>query len=186
MTVANVVAAALASIVLAFAPVTQATETDPATQPRPDEPRRRAVVAAPDVELQALDDTLSFDEARFTRPGDAARRTAPQNGLRSAAEAELDAVAGATMADGAVAEAPAWDDGLTGDVPAAEAELHALLALPADERATSEDRAARAHADPFASDARSPRLAHPGGAVDPGPGSGTKVRQAEACSGAQC
>jgi hypothetical protein len=128
------------AVVLAFAPATQATAAQPATQPRADAPQRHTVISAPDVELQALSDTLNFDERLFTRRDDTVHAVAPHDGPRSAAEAELDALTGAVAenaARGVFNGAPAWNDGFGGHVPAAEAELHALLASPAEQGAAS-------------------------------------------------
>jgi len=118
-------------LVLMVGPTMRARAAEAA--PLPSELHQRAaVVDAPTVELKALDDTLNFDQHLFARPNDAADVLMPSDGARSSAEAELDALTAATLAEnaahGATAYAPTWDNGVGGDVPAAEAELHALLA----------------------------------------------------------
>ena len=157
-------------VVLAFAPAARAKAAEAATQPGIDAPQHEAVVAAPEAELDAVGDTLKFDERRFARPDDTASAVLPQDGPRSAAEAELDGLTAATMAEnavhGPVVAAPVWGDDIASDVPAAEAELHALLASPAEQQRANSRSTTRA-ADVLASDAHDDSGLSPGGAFDP-------------------
>jgi hypothetical protein len=147
--------------VLMLGPAVRTSAAVPAEPSTSDAEQRAAVVQAPDVELEAIDDTLRYDQHRFAPPNDTGGALTPADGARtarSAAEAELDALTAATLAEnaahGAASLAFARDNGLGGDVPAAEAELHALLAWQDAEhsarstRATPQTDAVSRHAPP--------------------------------------
>ena len=122
-------------LVMMLAPFARASAAEPSAPSMPDVTERGAVVQAPDVELEALDATLNYDELRFARPSEAVGALTPPDRARiarSAGEAELDAMTAAARAENAAHRATSYafarDGGRGGDVPAAEAELHALLA----------------------------------------------------------
>jgi hypothetical protein len=108
-------------LVLLLGPAIRASAAEPAASGAD---RRKAVAPAPDVELKALEDTLTFDQRWFARPNDTAAALTPSAEGRSSVAAELDALTAATMAEnsarGPTSGALARGNGLGGDAPAAE------------------------------------------------------------------
>jgi hypothetical protein len=99
-------------LVLMPGPAIRARAAEPAAPLASVAGQRTAVVQPPDVEMKPLDDSLKFDERRFARPNDAAGALVPSVGGRSSAEAELDALTAATIAEnaarGATSHAFTW------------------------------------------------------------------------------
>jgi hypothetical protein len=87
---------------LASVPVARVTAAQAAAPVTTDVHTRHAAIASPELEFQALGDTLSFDQRWLARPDGTARALQPRAEARPAAEAELDALTAATMDENAV------------------------------------------------------------------------------------
>ena len=134
--IANII---VVGLVLTLGAATRASAAERAAPSESDAAQRGAHVQAPEAELKALDDTLQWYLQRLARPVDGLPAITAQDAGRtypSAAEAELDAMTGETLARSAAPRAASHALAGSQTVPS-----------PASHDADADDLASEAHDD---------------------------------------